>query len=118
MPLPLSTTFVIAFIALLAAYSVNLAADRLPTAKNVAIGVIAAVTIFISIDLWFGYFQGLGMGRSKDCSRAGSCMVTLRDTAPTWFWLLATLKFVGISAISVAGLWAARQAFRRHGSAA
>ena len=118
MPLPLSTTLVIAFIALLAAYFVNLTADRLPAAKNVAIGMVAAVTIFISIDLWFGYFQVLGTGLSKNCSRAGACVVTLRDTAPAWFWLLAILKFVGISAISVAGLWVARQAFRRHRSAA
>jgi hypothetical protein len=118
MPFPLSTTVAIVFIALLAAYFVNLASGRIPSAKNVALGIVAAAAIFISVDLWFGYFQTLETGRSRDCSRGGACSVTFRDASPIWFWVLAALKFVGISAISVASLWAARQAFRRHGSAA
>ena len=118
MPFPLTTTISISVIALVVAYLVNLAAHRFPFSRNVAIGIVAAVVIFISVDLWFGLFHTLESGSSTDCSRAGSCRVMLRDTSPVMFWSFFLLKTAGITALSCAGIWVARQSLRRNGNAA
>ena len=42
----------ISAIALVVAHFINLASDRYPIAKNIAIGIAAAVLLLICFDLW------------------------------------------------------------------
>ena len=114
----LSTTVALSFIALLVAFFVNLASDRLPLAKNFAIGIVALVLFFIFFACALGINLDLAQEATSDITRAGGRVAQHKDTHPFMYWLSITLKVVGCAIIFGMGLWVGRQAFRRHGSAA
>lgn len=114
----LSTTVAISFIALLVAFFVNLASDRLPLAKNFAIGIVALILFFIFFACALGINLDLAQGVTSDITRAGGRVAHAKDTQPLMYWLSVTLNVIGCAIILGMALWVSRQVFRRYGSAA
>jgi hypothetical protein len=116
--MPLSTVATISFAALLLAFFLNLASDRIPVAKNVAMGIVACVVLFLGVSVALGTLETISHGVSRDITRAGSVSVMRRVDSPFMFFALVAVKSIACVVLFFSAIWVARQAFRRYGSAA